>query len=92
MSGGAFGLRFGGSGADSATAVETDATTGASYVAGRFESGITAGSFTETSAGSGDGFVVRVDSTGTVTWLKKCVYVIRIPLFWMTVGVLHFAM
>lgn len=70
-SGGAFGLRFGSSGADSATAIDTDDTTGASYVAGRFESVITAGGFTETSAGSGDGFAVRVDSTGTVTWLKQ---------------------
>lgn len=71
--GGTFALRFGGSGTDEATAIESDATTGASYVAGRFQSRITAGAFSELSYGGSDGFALRVDNTGTVTWLKKYV-------------------
>jgi hypothetical protein len=69
--GGTFALRFGGSGTDEATAIESDATSGASYVAGRFQSRITAGAFSELSYGGSDGFALRVDNTGTVTWLKK---------------------
>jgi hypothetical protein len=63
--------RFGGTSSDSLHAMAVDAS-GNLYMAGQFSGSITFGTTTTlTSSGSSDGFIVKLDSTGTPLWSRK---------------------
>ena len=62
--------RFGGTGSDSLHAMAVDAS-GNLYLAGQFSSSITFGSTTLTSSGGSDGFLAKLDSSGTPVWARK---------------------
>jgi hypothetical protein len=62
--------RFGGTASDSLHAMAVDAS-GNLYLAGQFNGTINLGSATLTSSGASDGFIAKLDSTGTVIWARK---------------------
>ncbi|MEY4244061.1 MAG: hypothetical protein RLZZ245_1646, partial [Verrucomicrobiota bacterium] len=63
--------RFGGTSSDSLHSMAVDAS-GNLYLVGQFSGSITFGSTsTLTSSGSSDGFLVKLDSTGTPLWSRK---------------------
>lgn len=61
---------FGGTGNDIETALSTDAD-GNVLVGGHFDGTINFDAFSLTSSGSLDGFVAKINSSGTVIWVKK---------------------
>lgn len=65
-----FANRAGGTNDDQAFAITVDAS-GNTYMAGFFESSITFGTTTLTSAGNKDIFVVKSDASGNVLWAKR---------------------
>jgi hypothetical protein len=66
----AWGRSYGGSGIDVAYAVATDKG-GNAYVAGSFTGTATFGSTTLTSAGANDAFVLKVNASGDLLWVKQ---------------------
>ncbi len=58
-------------GSDRGQAIATDAN-GNSYVTGSYFNTATFGTFSVTSAGSSDVFIVKYDQNGTVQWLTTC--------------------
>lgn len=62
--------RIGGTSNDWAPGVDTDST-GNIYISGGFQSSMTVGSTTLTSAGSNDLFIAKLDSSGNFQWVNK---------------------